>query len=50
MDNDERISRPSSTLNAPLIVAVACFAGDIAAPSELVSALPADCGAAFIFV
>ena len=50
MDIEERISRPSSTVNGPLIVAVACFAGDIAAPSELVSALPADCGAAFIFV
>lgn len=36
--------------NAPLIVAVACFAGDLSAPSELVSALPIDCGAAFIFV
>jgi two-component system CheB/CheR fusion protein len=36
--------------NAPLIVAVACFAGDLSAPSELVSALPADCGAAFIFI
>jgi len=50
MDIEERISRPSSTVNGPLIVAVACSAGDIAAPSELVSALPADCGAAFIFV
>jgi two-component system, chemotaxis family, CheB/CheR fusion protein len=39
------VARPT-----PLIVAVACFAGDTAAPSELVSALPADCGAAFIFV
>jgi two-component system CheB/CheR fusion protein len=38
------------TIEAPLIVAVACFEGDIAAPSELVSALPADCVAAFIFV
>ena len=36
--------------DVPLIVAVACFAGDLSAPSELVSALPADCGAAFIFV
>ena len=41
---------PSAPINAPVIVAVACFAGDIAAPSELASALPADCGAAFIFV
>jgi hypothetical protein len=32
------------------IVAVAYFAGDIAAPSELVSALPADCGAATIML
>lgn len=37
-------------VDAPLIVAVACFAGDISAPSELASALPGDCGAAFIFV
>jgi two-component system, chemotaxis family, CheB/CheR fusion protein len=50
MDIEERMSHPSSPVNEPLIVAVACFAGDIAAPSELVSALPADCGAAFIFV
>jgi two-component system CheB/CheR fusion protein len=50
MDIEERVLPPSSTVNAPLIVAVACFAGDIAAPSELASALPADCGAAFIFV
>jgi two-component system CheB/CheR fusion protein len=33
-----------------MIVGVACFAGDVAAPSELVSPLPTDCGAAFIFV
>ena len=50
MDNEERILRPSSADKVPLIVAVACFAGDIAAPSELASALPADCAAAFIFV
>jgi two-component system, chemotaxis family, CheB/CheR fusion protein len=50
MDIEECISRPSSTADGPLIVAVACFAGDISAPSELVSALPADCRAAFIFV
>ena len=36
--------------DAPLMVAVACFAGDLSAPSELVSALPADCGAALIFI
>ena len=50
MDIEERASDPSSAVTAPLIVAVACFAGDMAAPSELVSALPADCGATFIFV
>lgn len=50
MNIEERVSRFSSAVDAPLIVGVACFAGDIAAPSELVSALPADCGAAFIFV
>jgi two-component system, chemotaxis family, CheB/CheR fusion protein len=50
MNIDERIFRPPSAVDAPLIVAVACFAGDMAAPSELVSALPADCSAAFIFV
>jgi len=33
-----------------LIVAVACSAGDLSAPAELLSALPEDCGAAFIFV
>jgi two-component system, chemotaxis family, CheB/CheR fusion protein len=43
-------SRPSSVVDTPMIIAVAYFAGDIAAPSELVSALPADCDAAFIFV
>jgi hypothetical protein len=50
MDIEKRESPPSSAVNPPLIVAVACFAGDIAAPSELVSALPGDCGVAFIFV
>jgi two-component system, chemotaxis family, CheB/CheR fusion protein len=50
MNIEERISRLSSTVDAPLIVAVACFEGDIAAPCELVSALPANCAAAFIFV
>jgi two-component system CheB/CheR fusion protein len=50
MDIEEQASSPSSVVNVPLIVAVACFAGDMAAPSELVAALPADCGAAFIFV
>ena len=37
-------------IESPLIVAVACSADDIAAPAELLSALPADCGLAFIFV
>ncbi len=37
-------------IDAPLTVAVACFAGDVAASSELVSALPVTCIAAFIFV
>jgi two-component system, chemotaxis family, CheB/CheR fusion protein len=50
MNIEERLLRPVSAIDPPLIVAVACFAGDIAAPSELVSALPADCDAAFIFV
>ena len=50
MNLEECIFRSPSAVDAPLIVAVACFAGDIAAPSELVSALPADCNAAFIFV
>jgi two-component system CheB/CheR fusion protein len=43
--------KPAAAPDPPeVIVAVACFAGDIAAPSELVSALPRDCCAAFIFV
>jgi two-component system CheB/CheR fusion protein len=50
MEIERYVSRPPSAGDAPLIVAVACFAGDIAAPSELVSALSADCRAAFIFV
>lgn len=33
-----------------MIVAVACSADDISAPAELLSALPADCGVALIFV
>lgn len=36
--------------DSPLIVVVACFAGDNAAPSELVSALPADCAVSLVFV
>ncbi len=51
MNIEERIFRPPAAVDAPpLIVAVACFAGDMAAPAELVSALPADCSAAFILV
>jgi two-component system CheB/CheR fusion protein len=50
MNIEKPLSPPASAIDAPLIVGVACFAGDIAAPAELVSALPADCGAAFIFV
>jgi two-component system, chemotaxis family, CheB/CheR fusion protein len=50
MSIEERLLRPPADIDSPLIVAVACFAGDIPAPSELVSALPADCGLAFIFV
>ena len=50
MSIEERLLRPPADIDSPLIVAVACFAGDIAAPSELLSALPADCGLAFIFV
>jgi hypothetical protein len=42
-----RDDQPSKSL---LIVAVACSAGDLSAPAELVSALPEGCGAAFIFV
>jgi two-component system CheB/CheR fusion protein len=36
--------------DSPLIVVVACFAGDNAAPCELASALPADCAVALVFV
>lgn len=50
MSIEQRLLRPRADLESALVVAVACFAGDIAAPSELVSALPADCGLAFIFV
>jgi two-component system, chemotaxis family, CheB/CheR fusion protein len=50
MNIEERIYRPPSAIDAPLIVGVACFAGDMAAPSELVSALPAEFSAALIFV
>lgn len=49
MSIEERL-RPPADIDSPLIVAVACFAGDVAAPSELLSALPADCGLAFILV
>ena len=40
----------SQSWQQPLIVAVACSADDISAPAELLSALPADCGVALIFV
>ena len=50
MSIEQHVLRPTLVVDAPLTVAVACFAGDVAAPSELVSALPADLGAAFIFV
>jgi two-component system CheB/CheR fusion protein len=50
MSTEQHILRPPLVVDAPLIIAVACFAGDVAAPSELVSALSADCGAAYIFV
>jgi len=43
-------TRDDQPSKSPLIVAVACSAGDLSAPAELVSALPTDCGAAFIFV
>ena len=39
-----------SDIGSTLIVAVGCSADDIAAPAELLSALPADCSLAFIFV
>jgi two-component system CheB/CheR fusion protein len=50
MDIEERTLRSSPPGDAPLIVGVACFAGDVAAPAELVSALSADCHAVLIFV
>jgi two-component system CheB/CheR fusion protein len=50
MSIEQHTVRPPLAVDAPLVIAVACFAGDMAAPSELVSALPADFGAAFIFV
>jgi two-component system CheB/CheR fusion protein len=50
MSLEHHILRPPLVVDAPLIIAVACFAGDIAAPAELVSALLADFGAAIVFV
>jgi two-component system, chemotaxis family, CheB/CheR fusion protein len=50
MSVEQHMLRPPLVVEAPLIIAVACFAGDIAAPSELVAALPADFGAALLFV
>ena len=50
MSIEERLSRFSAAVDTPLIVAVACFAGVVAASSELVSALPLNCVVAFIFI
>jgi two-component system, chemotaxis family, CheB/CheR fusion protein len=50
MSVEQHVLRPPLVVDAPLIIAVACFAGDIPAPAELVSALPADFGAAIVFV
>jgi two-component system, chemotaxis family, CheB/CheR fusion protein len=50
MSIEQHILRPALVVDAPLIIAVACFAGDVAAPSELVSALAANFSAALIFV
>jgi two-component system CheB/CheR fusion protein len=50
MSIEQHTLRPPVVVDAPLIIAVACFAGDIAAPSELVAALPAGFGAAVLFV
>jgi len=36
-------SSPASVVDVPMVVAVAFFGGDTPSPSELVSALPADC-------
>jgi two-component system, chemotaxis family, CheB/CheR fusion protein len=50
MNSGERTARPSSAVDTPRVVAVASSAGDLEAPSELVSALPAEYAAAFIVV
>jgi two-component system CheB/CheR fusion protein len=50
MNIEQHVLRAPWVVDAPLIVAVACFAGDFAAPAELVSALPADFCAAIVFV
>jgi two-component system CheB/CheR fusion protein len=50
MSIEQHILSSPLAVDGTLIIAVACFAGDMSAPSELVSALPADLGAAFIFV
>ena len=50
MNTEQHLLHPPLVVDAPLIIAVACFAGDIAAPAELVSTLPADFGAVLIFV
>jgi two-component system, chemotaxis family, CheB/CheR fusion protein len=50
MSIEQHILRAPLVVEPAFIIAVACFAGDIAAPAELVAALPADFGAAFLFV
>jgi two-component system, chemotaxis family, CheB/CheR fusion protein len=50
MSIEQHALRPPLVVEPSLVIAVASFAGDIAAPSELVAALPADFGAAFLFV
>src|SRR6202012_3722867 len=50
MSIEQHVLRAPLVVEPVLIIAVGCFAGDIAAPSELVAALPTDFGVAFIFV
>ena len=50
MSIEQHVLRAPLVVEPSLIIAVACFAGDIAAPSELVAALPADFAAALLFV
>jgi len=49
MNIADRGSGASPAFGTPLLVGVACFAGDLAAPAELVSALSDSKGPAFIF-